>query len=198
MSKSSESRTDLLVQARRRVSQTKQDQTLAAVERLRSTGQAVTFTAASRAAAVSTWFAYNNTLVAAAIRQAQTDQAENGLQSHPQPQERVTAVSLRTELGNSRQEVKELRHENVRLNAALATRLGTNLERVDLGDVLARLREAEDRNVQLESALEAATNTVTDLKSQLTTAQDELTAARDALRRSMHVVSVPAPDHFRS
>lgn len=192
MSKSSETRTDRLLLARRRVSQTKQEHALAAVERLRRTGQAVTFTATSRAAAVSTWFAYNNTLVAAAIRQAQTDQAENGLQSHPQPQERVTAASLRTELSNSRQEVKELRREHARLNAALATRLGTNLERVDLDDVLARLHDAEDRNVQLGSDLEAATITVTDLQSQLTTAHDELTAARDALRRSMHVVPVPA------
>lgn len=192
MSKSSETRTDLLLRARRRASQTKQDQALAAVERLRSTGQAVTFTATARAAGVSTWFAYNNAVVAAAIRQAQTDQVENGLQSHPQPQERVTAASLRAELSNSRQEVKELRHENARLHAALATRLGATLERLDLDEVLARMRDAEVRNVRLEADLEADAIAKAELTSQLAVAQDELTAARDALRRSMHVVSVPS------
>lgn len=151
MSKTSETRTDQLLHARRRASQTKQDQALAAVERLHNTGQAVTFTATSRSAAVSTWFAYNNPLVAAAIRQAQTDQAENGLQPHQHPQERVTAVSLRTELDNSRQEVKELRHENAPLSAALAACLGTTLERVDLDDVLTRLSSAMPRTAMANS-----------------------------------------------
>lgn len=192
MSKMSDTRTDRLLEARRQASQTKQDQALAAVERLRSTGQAVTFTATSRTAAVSTWFAYNNPIVAEAIRRAQVDQAENGLQPHPHPQERVTAASLRTELGNSRQEVKDLRQENARLTAALSTRLGATLEQVDLDDIVARLSGAEDRNAHLGAELEVAAITVTDLKSQLATAQDELAAARDALRRSMHVVSVPA------
>ncbi len=178
-----EVQTRKLAEARARDSAGKTQQALAAVARLHTAGQRVTFARVAQDAAVSTWFTYHQPTVAAAIRTAQRDQAEHGLHHTPSPQERVSAASLRTDLEHSRHEVRALRQENEELRQSLATWLGIELTHPDPVELADRLRQVEQRNNELATDLDTATRQVRDLADQLTTAEESLTAAREGLRR---------------
>lgn len=178
-----EARTDKLIQARARDSATKTERAIATAARLQASGQQVTFARVAQDAAVSTWFTYNNEAVAAAIRDAQRDQAEHGLHATPSSLERVSAASLRTDLEHSRAEVRTLRDENQRLRQSLAARLGVELSHPDPTELAGRLRQVEQHNTELASQLSAANAQSRQAEAKLTTTQDELTAARESLRR---------------
>lgn len=180
-----EAHTRRLAEGRARDRAAKTQQALAAVARLHAAGQRVTFAHVARDAAVSTWFTYHQEKVAAAIRAAQQDQAEHGLHHTPSTQERVSAASLRTDLEHSRDEVRTLRQENQRLRQSLAARLGIELTHPDPVELADRLRQVEQRNRELAADLDAATRRARDLQSQLVDSEENLTAAREGLRRMM-------------
>ena len=102
---------------------------------------------------MSTWFTYNNTEVAAAIRQARADQTENGLHEIPHPDDRVSAASLRVDLEHARQEIRTLKNQVRHLQHAVGRRLGAELEAVDPADLLARVRDLEQHNIDLADQL---------------------------------------------
>lgn len=183
-----ERRLDKLTMARREASRAKTTQALAAVERLHAAGEPVTFARVARTAAVSTWFTYNNDQVAGAIRQAQADQAENGLRPLPQPAERVTAASLRVDLAHSRDEVRVLKEQIGHLHRALSSKLGAELEGVDSAAMLAKAKDLEQHNLDLARQLASSSNDRQLLQDQLTDAQADLAAARETLRRTIRPV----------
>lgn len=181
-------RVDKLRLARAADSTTKQQRALAAVEHLHAQGDRVTFARVARVSAVSTWFTYNNTHVALAIRRAQADQAENGLHITPRPAERVSAASLRVDLEHARDELRESKQENGQLRRTLSLRLGAELENTNPAELLDRLHEAERHSADLASRLTAATDHNHDLSDQLAATRDDLQAARESLRRAIRAV----------
>lgn len=181
-------RLEKLQLARAADSQAKQQRAIAAVARLESRGDPVRFTDVARLAAVSTWFTYHNTAVAGAVRQAQAGQAEHGRHPAPSPAERVTAGSLRADLEHARHEVKSLREENGRLRHTLGLQLGAELEQTSPAELLDRVRDLETRNTDLTHRLADSTDQNRHLADRLTAAEEDVTAARESLRRAIRAV----------
>lgn len=184
-------RTDKLIAARREASRIKTTHTLTTVARLHTAGEPVTFARVARTANVSTWFTYNNTEVAAAIRQAQADQTENGLREVPHPDDRVSAASLRVDLQHARHEVRTLKNQVRQLQQAVGRRLGAELEAVDPADLLARVRDLEQHNLDLADQLATSEQRRRLSEDELGTTTADLAAARETLRRTIR--SVPSP-----
>ena len=184
-------RTDKLIAARREASRVKTARTLATVARLHTAGEPVTFARVARTANVSTWFTYNNTAVAAAIRQARADQTENGLHETPHPDDRVSAASLRVDLEHARHEVRTLNNQVRHLQHAVGRRLGAELEAVDPADLLTRVRNLEQHNIDLADQLATSEQRRRFAEDELGTTTADLAAARETLRRTIR--SVPSP-----
>lgn len=187
----SSQRTDKLIAARREASRSKTARTLTTVARLRAAGEPVTFARVARTANVSTWFTYNNTEVAAAIRQAQADQTENGLVETPHPDDQVSAASLRVDLEHARHEVRTLKNQVRQLQRAVGRRLGAELEAVDPADLLTRVRDLEQHNLDLADQLATSEQRRRHSEDKLGTTTADLAAARETLRRTIR--SVPSP-----
>lgn len=140
---------------------------------------------------MSTWFTYNNVDVAAAIRQAQADQTENGLREVPHPDDRVSAASLRVDLAHARYEIRTLNSQIRQLQQAVGRRLGAELEAVDPTDLLTQVRDLEQHNIDLADQLATSEHLRRLAEDELGTATADLAAARETLRRTIR--SVPSP-----
>lgn len=72
-----DARTERLVANRRAAAAEKQSDTLAAIDQMLSNGDRINFVEVQRAAAVSTWFVYNNRTVRRIIEAAMDEQRTN-------------------------------------------------------------------------------------------------------------------------
>lgn len=177
-----DTRTQRLIDARRKHAGEKIERVFEALRQLQSNGAAITFAGVARHAGVSTWLAYNNP----ALRQAITDARLAATQpAIPRPDQSATAQSLKTDLAHARAEVGRLRTENSSLLQAVGHRLGSELETASPHQLSEDLREARRHLAELA-------DTVIMLREELrTTAAErdntaaELLAARETLRRMM-------------
>jgi len=170
--------------ARTKDSELKRRRTLAALEALEASAESITFTAVAKAAGVSTWLVY-----AEGIREhidaARHRQAHHGAAPAPTPsaQRTTTSDSLRTDLAIAQEQIKTLRAERDKLQQRLRLQLGAELEAPDRAHLTARVADLEAINRQLVAERDARAIEADTAKSRVTELEDELSAARESLRR---------------
>ncbi|MFF2523552.1 hypothetical protein [Streptomyces liangshanensis] len=169
-----------LAEARRRHSLDKRARVLTVLATLEKQGKPLTFAAVARAARVSTWLTYapgvREHIEAAQLRQAHsTPPSATG--SPPSP------LSLRSELEIARQEIKDLRDERDRLQAALRHQLGQQLDVIHASDAATRADELTALNQDLTRQLQEASAENAASRARITALEEDLIAARTSLRR---------------
>jgi chaperonin cofactor prefoldin len=168
-----------LAEARRRHSLDKRARVLTVLATLEKQGKPLTFAAVARAAHVSTWLTYapgvREHIEAAQLRQAHST-PPSATASPP------SALSLRTELETARKEIKDLRDERDRLQAALRHQLGHQLDAIHAPDAGTR-DELTPLNQDLTRQLQEASSENAIYRARITTLEEDLTAARTSLRR---------------
>ena len=179
-----QARTAALKAARAKDSELKRRRALAALEALESTGASITFTAVAKAAGVSTWLVY-----AAGIREhvdaARRRQAHPSAAPAPTPSgsHTTTSASLRTDLAIARDQIKTLRAERDNLRQRLRLHLGAEIEAPDRAHLTARVADLEALNRQLVAERDARMIEADNAKGRVAELDDELSAARESLRR---------------
>lgn len=181
-----QARTAALRAARAKDSEDKRERTLAAIEALEAAGSLITFPAVAKAAGVSTWLTYaegiREHLEAARRRQASGEVAgasrPSPASSHP-----ATPAGLRTDLAVAREEIRRLRAEVDKLHKRLRLHLGAEIEGPDRAQLIARVAELEAVNRQLVAERNARAAEAGAARGRLVELEDELTAARESLRR---------------
>jgi hypothetical protein len=179
-----QARAAALKAARAKDSELKRRRALAALEALEASGALITFTAVAKAARVSTWLVY-----AGGIREhidaARHRQAHHGAAPAPTPSAKrtTTSDSLRTDLAIAQEQIKTLRAERDKLQQRLRLQLGAELEAPDRTHLTARVVDLETINRQLVAERDARAIEAQTAKGRVTELEDELSAARESLRR---------------
>jgi hypothetical protein len=172
---------DVLRQARRRDSDRKRDQVFRTVDAMKRDGTPITFAAVARTAKVSQWLVYADGVreYISTARDAQTVEPSRNKRIGRSASE----ASLRTDLELAKQDNRRLRNEVDRLKNALRERLGTELEVVSTETLRQRIDELTETNNRYRSDNQRLTAQLSEVRSQLETTENDLTAARTSLRR---------------
>lgn len=177
-----QARVAALKAARAKDSELKRRRTLAALEAMEASGTSITFTAVASAAGVSTWLVY-----APGIREhidaARGRQANHSPAPMPSGKHGTTPASLRADLAIARDQIKTLRAERDKLQQRLRLQLGAEIEGPDRAHLTARVADLEAVNRRLVAERDARTIETDTAKRQVAELQDELSAARESLRR---------------
>ena len=180
-----QARAAALKAARAKDSQHKRQRTLAALQTLEATGAAITFTAVAKAAGVSTWLVYaegiREHIDAARHRQSNHHRGSSTPTAPSTPP--ATPASLRTDLAIARDQVKTLRAERDQLQQRLRLQLGAELEAPDRANLTARVADLEALNRRLIADRDARAIDADTAKRRVADLEDELSAARESLRR---------------
>lgn len=170
--------------ARTKDSELKRRRTLATLEAMEASGASITFTAVANAAGVSTWLVYaegiREHIDAARVRQANDSPAPTPT---PPGKHTTTPASLRTDLAIARDQIKTLRAERDKLQQRLRLQLGAEIEGPDRAHLTARVADLEALNRRLVAERDARTIETDTAKRHVAELQDELSAARESLRR---------------
>jgi hypothetical protein len=180
-----QARTAALKAARAKDSELKRRRALAALEALEATGAAITFTAVANAAGVSTWLVYADGIrehIDAARHRHNNHHHRTGTPTVPSTQP-ATPASLRTDLAIAREQIKTLRAERDTLQQRLRLHLGAELEAPDRAHLTARVADLETINRRLVAERDTRTIEADTAKRRVTELEDELSAARESLRR---------------
>jgi seryl-tRNA synthetase len=179
-------RTQAMLTARAKASHDKRQRALEAIRALEAAGTPVTATTVATAAGVSTWLVYANG-VREQVEAARRRQAEQGNAPHPAAPpgrgEPVTQASLRTDLTIARDEIRRLRAERDKLRARLRLQLGAEIEGPDRAELIARVATLEASCRQLAAERDARAAETNHAQRRISELDDELTAARESLRR---------------
>lgn len=178
---------DVLREVRRKDSQVKRGKVLATLEELKSGGEPITFRGVAAAAQVSTSLVYSpgvrehiETAIAGQAKAARRATA-TGIS--------VSAASLACDLELARAQIKQLRAERDKLKAAVRRGLGTALETAGSRELTERINELLAQVERLAAERDAALAENTRLKATVTETEDNLTAARTALKDLMKEVN---------
>jgi hypothetical protein len=172
--------------ARARASKDKRERALAAIEALEAGGRLITFPAVAKAAGVSTWLTYAEGIrehVEAARRRQASGEVEGGSRPSPSTSRPATPAGLRTDLAVAREEIRRLRAEVDKLHKRLRLHLGAEIEGPDRAQLIARVAELEAVNRQVVADRDARAAEAGTARGRLVELEDELTAARESLRR---------------
>jgi hypothetical protein len=179
-------RTQAMLAARAKDSQDKRGKALAAIQSLEAAGTPVTATAVATAAGVSTWLVYadgvREHVQAARRRQAANAPAHSGPSVAPGG-EPVTQASLRTDLAVARQEIRRLRAEHDKLRGRLRLQLGAEIEGPEKAELITRIASLEEAARRLAAERDARAAEASHAEHRIRELEDELTAARESLRR---------------
>ncbi len=183
-------RTQAMLAARAQASRDKRQQVLTAVQALEAAGTPVTATAVAAAAGVSTWLVYadgvREHVEAARRRQADREPGPGPATTAPPGRgEPVSQASLRTDLVAARDEIRRLRAERDKLRARFRLQLGAEIEGPDRAELIARVASLEAASRQLAAEREARAAEASHAQSRIRELEDELTAARESLRRAI-------------
>ena len=180
-----QARAAALKAARAKDSELKRRRALAALEALKATGAPITFTAVAKAAGVSTWLVYADGIrehIDAARHRQNNHHHRTGTPTAPSTQP-ATPASLRTDLAIARDQIKMLRAERDKLQQRLRLQLGAELEAPDRVHLTARVADLEALNRQLVAERDARTIEADTATRRVAELEDELSAARESLRR---------------
>uniref|UniRef100_A0AAU2VFD3 DUF6262 family protein n=1 Tax=Streptomyces sp. NBC_00003 TaxID=2903608 RepID=A0AAU2VFD3_9ACTN len=184
-----DARVQRLRQARATDSKAKTKRALAAIADLVSAGEKVTIAYVARKAAVSTWFVYNCPEVHSAARTAMQEQDQHGLPAAAiTPRQRVSAASLHTDHALARDEIKELKTERDRLRERVRLALGAEIDDVQRTEFVSRIRDLENHNALLIAELAEQTERAGRLERRTLELEEEVTAVRRALTRTIRTV----------
>ena len=179
-------RTQAMLTARAKDSHDKRQRALTAIGALEAAGTPVTATAVATTAGVSTWLVYADG-VREHVEAARRRQAEHGNAPSPAAPpargEPVTHASLRTDLAVARDEIRRLRAERDKLRARLRLQLGAEIEGPDRAELIARAATLEASCRQLAAERDARAAEASHTQRRIRELEDELTAARESLRR---------------
>jgi len=185
-------RTQAMLTARAKASHDKRQRALAAIQALEAAGTPVTAAAVATAAGVSTWLAYadgvREHVEAARRRQAGHGHAP-GPAAPPARGEPVTQASLRTDLAVARDAIRRLRAERDKLRARLRLQLGAEIEGPGRAELIARVASLETASRQLAAERDARAAEASHAQRRIRELEDELTAAREGLRRVIRQAS---------
>ncbi|GAA0930910.1 MULTISPECIES: DUF6262 family protein [Streptomyces violaceusniger group] len=174
---------DVLREARKQDSLAKRTRVLAVVDEMKAKGEPITFLGVAKAAGVSNWLVYaegvREHIEAARKSQAGKEKLERKAGAA------ASAASIATDLELARSELRTLREERDRLKAAVQRSLGQQVGQTTQTELVARIDELTTANQNLASKLSRTETDRDRLQNQLTEAQDDLIAARQALRNMM-------------
>lgn len=179
-------RTQAMLTARAKDSHDKRQRALIAIGALEAAGTPVTATAVATAAGVSTWLVYADGVrehVQAARRRQAGREPAPGTAAPPGRGEPVTQASLRTDLAVARDEIRRLRAERDKLRARLRLQLGAEIEGPDRAELIARAATVEASCRRLAAERDARAAEASHAQRRIRELEDELTAARESLRR---------------
>ncbi|MCX4851647.1 hypothetical protein [Streptomyces sp. NBC_00893] len=108
------------------------------------------------------------------------------------PVQRVSEASLQTDLLLAREEIKDLKVERDRLRERVSLVLGAEIDDVQCGELLRRIRELESHNALLAAELAEQAERADRLERRSVELEDEVTAVRRALTRPIRAVPPPA------
>jgi hypothetical protein len=173
-------RIQALHDARRRDSESKRTHVRNTVESMVLAGDTVTFASVARRARVSTWLVYADG-VREHIQSAMRQQAEEPIPTINSGT--IGAASLRTDLSLAREEIKRLRADNEKLRRNAQRLLGQQLDQVSVTELIARVDTLVNENRRLTGEIKQTSTENTALRSRLIELEEDVTAARTALRR---------------
>jgi uncharacterized small protein (DUF1192 family) len=173
-------RIQALHDARRRDSESKRTHVRNTVESMVLAGDTVTFASVARRARVSTWLVYADG-VREHIQSAMRQQAEEPIPTMNSGT--IGAASLRTDLSLAREEIKRLRADNEKLRRNAQRLLGQQLDQVSVTELIARVDTLVNENRRLTGEIKQTRTENTALRSRLIELEEDVTAARTALRR---------------
>jgi len=178
--------------ARQRDSHHKRAHVRATIENMLLAGDPVTFTSVARAARVSTWLVYAQGVrehIESAIQQQRSQPDDR------RPDDPASIASLRTDLAIARDEIARLRADNTKLRHNTQRLLGQQLDQAANGDLVARIDELVAENRGLTDKLRESTGKNSHLRKHITELEEDIAAARTALRRMIREPVRPhAPD----
>jgi hypothetical protein len=182
---------DALARARRRDSQAKRARAADVLRAMLETGEAISFAGLARRASVSVSLLYADKELAARVAEARDRQRQAGSERAWRLPARslVTERSLRTELANAKEQVRQLHEEAALLRQRLARSLGTEADIARGRATAPLLDQLEDRAAELEADNAELRRRVAELESELREAVDGLNAARVANRDLMAMVN---------
>jgi hypothetical protein len=182
-------RTAALKAARAKDSNDKRRRVLQTMTTMETDGQPITAASVAAAAGVSTWLVYadgiREHLDAARTRQRQATDDDppvaTGTRTGHRPP--ATAASLRADLAVARHEIHRLRTDLDKLRGRLRLQLGAEIEQPDRGELIARVVALETANRQYLAERDARTSEVDTARRRAEQLENELSAARESLRR---------------
>lgn len=180
MTKEPRTPAQVLLESRQKDSRAKRAKVLAVVDTMKADGDPITFLAVAKQAGVSNWLVYAEG-VREHIEAARASQAAAGARKRKEGSA-ASAASLATDLEFARVQVRALIEERDRLRTAVQRNLGEQVNTLASKDLVARVQELTVANQQLAAAMAQAEASRNDLLAELAEAQDDLAAARTALR----------------
>jgi hypothetical protein len=190
-------RTAALRAARAKDSADKRRRTRNAIDTLETAGTPITAAAVANAAGVSTWLVYTDGLRehldAARRRQTEPDQTPTAAAAPGGTPAPLTPASLRTDLALARNEIRSLRGERDKLRARLRLQLGAEIDGPDRAELIARVADLESLTRQLLTERDARAAEANHAQRRIADLEDDLTAARESLRRVIKDHNRPGP-----
>lgn len=173
-------RTAGLKAARAKDSNDKRRRVLTTLKTMQTAGQPITAAAVAAAAGVSTWLVYADG-IREHLEAARQHQATNTPPiATPEP---ATPASLRTDLAVARHEIHQLRTDLDKLRRRLRLQLGAEIEQPDRAELITRVATLEAMNRLYLAERDARTTEANTAQRRVEQLEDELTAARESLRR---------------
>ncbi len=184
-----------LTKARRHDSQAKRRQATQAIRAMVDDGEVVTFRAVARRAGVSVSLLYAHPDLAGRIGDARDRQRQAGIDRARllPPRSLVTEQSLRADLANAREQLRQLTAETAILRERLARDLGADAD-VARGRLTSPLLDQlEQRSAELEADNHLLRRRVVELEAEAREHTDTLQAARAMNRELMSELNRSAP-----
>lgn len=187
-------RTTGLRAARAKDSADKRRRALDAIHAMEVAGTPITAAAVAQTAGVSTWLIYTHGLRehldAARRRQAPFSSPPRAA---PGDQAPLTPASLHTDLALARAEIRRLRADNDKLRHRLRLQLGAEIDAPNPAELITRVAELESLTRQLLAERDARTAEANLAQHRIHELEDDLTAARESLRRVIKEHNRPHP-----
>jgi hypothetical protein len=189
-------RTAGLRAARAKDSHDKRRRALAAIDALQAADTPITAAAVARAAGVSTWLLYTDGVrehLDAARRRQAVQTSSPPRTTTPGDQAPLTPAGLRTDLALARAEIRRLRAEHDKLRRRLRLQLGAEIDGPDRAELITRVADLESLTRRLLTERDAHTTEADLAQRRIRELEDDLTAARESLRRVIKTQNRPHP-----
>lgn len=180
-----------LIKARRRDGQTKRARAARVLQQMIDAGEPITFAAVARRAGVSVSLLYATKDLVAEVSAARDRQRQAGTTRAWRLPARslVTEQSLRTELANAKEQLRQLHTEVTVLRDRVARSLGAEADITRGHAAVSLLDQFEDRAAELASENTKLRRRMAELEAETAELSESLTAARMTNRELMGMLN---------